>query len=202
MILRRDEAYIGVLIDDLVTKGTKEPYRMFTSRAEYRLLLREESADTRLSRYGHELGLIDDKLYEAVKLKDEQIKSGAKLLEDTKFTPNKEFIIKLEAMDEQPIKDISTAQQLVARKTFDVSKMLEICPELAQYNDYIREEILVEGKYARYIEKQSQEIQRMKKYLKIAIPQNFDFRGISGLSKEVVEKLEEFNPQPSKPPCK
>ncbi len=97
-------------------------------------------------------------------------------------------------MDEQPIKDISTAQQLVARKTFDVGKMLAICPELAQYNDYIREEILVEGKYARYIEKQSQEIQRMKKYLKIAIPKNFDFRGVSGLSKEVVEKLEEFNP--------
>ncbi len=194
LILRRDEAYIGVLIDDLVTKGTKEPYRMFTSRAEYRLLLREESADTRLSRYGHELGLIGDVLYEAVKLKDEQIKSGAKLLEDTKFTPNKEFISKLEVMDEQPIKDISTAQQLVARKTFDVGKMLAICPELAQYNDYIREEILVEGKYARYIEKQSQEIQRMKKYLKIAIPKNFDFRGVSGLSKEVVEKLEEFNP--------
>ncbi len=194
LILRRDEAYIGVLIDDLVTKGTKEPYRMFTSRAEYRLLLREESADTRLSKYGHELGLIDDALYEVVKLKDEQIKSGAKLLEDTKFTPNKEFISKLEVMDEQPIKDISTAQQLVARKTFDVSKMLEICPELAQYNDYIREEILVEGKYARYIDKQSQEIQRMKKYLKIAIPQNFDFRSVSGLSKEVVEKLEEFKP--------
>ncbi|MDQ7044356.1 MAG: tRNA uridine-5-carboxymethylaminomethyl(34) synthesis enzyme MnmG [Sulfurimonas sp.] len=194
LILRRDEAYIGVLIDDLVTKGTKEPYRMFTSRAEYRLLLREESADTRLSGYGHELGLISDELYEAVKLKDTQIKYGAQLLEDMKFTPNKEFISKLQAMDELPIKDISTAQQLVARKTFDVSKMLKIVPELEQYNDYICEEILVEGKYARYIDKQSEEIKRMKKYLKIAIPENFDFRGVSGLSKEVVEKLEDFNP--------
>ena len=194
LILRRDEAYIGVLIDDLVTKGTKEPYRMFTSRAEYRLLLREESADTRLSRYGHELGLISDEVYEAVKLKDTQIKYGAQLLEDTKFTPNKEFITKLEVMGEQPIKDISTAQQLVARKTFDVVKMLQIVPELAQYNDYIREEILVEGKYARYIEKQSEEIQRMKKYLKIAIPEGFDFKSISGLSREVVEKLESFKP--------
>ena len=194
LILRRDEAYIGVLIDDLVTKGTKEPYRMFTSRAEYRLLLREESADTRLSAYGHELGLISDELYEAVKLKDTQIKSGAQLLEDTKFTPNKEFIALLETMDEQPIKDISTAQQLVARKTFDVAKMLTIIPELAQYDDYIREEILVEGKYARYIDKQSEEIERMKKYLKIAIPEGFSFEKVSGLSKEVVEKLEAFNP--------
>ena len=194
LILRRDEAYIGVLIDDLVTKGTKEPYRMFTSRAEYRLLLREESADTRLSQYGHELGLIDDALYEAVKLKNSQISYGAQLLEDTKFTPNKEFIAKLEAMDEQPIKDISTAQQLVARKTFDVTKMLQLVPELEQYDDYIREEILVEGKYARYIDKQSLEIERMKKYLKIAIPEGFDFQGVSGLSKEVVEKLENFAP--------
>jgi tRNA uridine 5-carboxymethylaminomethyl modification enzyme len=194
LVLRRDEAYIGVLIDDLVTKGTKEPYRMFTSRAEYRLLLREESADTRLSKYGHELGLISDELYERVKLKDTQIKAGAQLLEDTKFTPNKEFIALLESMDELPIKDIATAQQLVARKTFDVAKMLTIIPELAQYDEYIREEILVEGKYARYIDKQSEEIERMKKYLKIAIPENFDFRSVSGLSKEVVEKLEAFNP--------
>jgi len=194
LILRRDEAYIGVLIDDLVTKGTKEPYRMFTSRAEYRLLLREESADTRLSKYGNELGLINDAVYEKVKLKNTQIKSGAKLLEDTKFTPNKEFIAQLEAMNELAIKDISTAQQLVARKTFDVAKMLKLCPELNEYDTYIQEEILVEGKYARYVDKQTLEIERMKKYLKIAIPENFDFKSVSGLSKEVVEKLETFNP--------
>ena len=194
LVLRRDEAYIGVLIDDLVTKGTNEPYRMFTSRAEYRLLLREESADTRLSHYGHELGLLSDDFYESVKLKAKQIRDGALLLEDTKFTPNKEFIAKLAFMNEIPIKDISTAQQLVARKTFDVLKMIEIVPELDRYNEYIKEEILVEGKYARYIDKQSQEIQRMKKYLKIAIPEGFNFKGVSGLSKEIVEKLESFNP--------
>ncbi|WP_324172103.1 tRNA uridine-5-carboxymethylaminomethyl(34) synthesis enzyme MnmG [Sulfurimonas sp.] len=194
LVLRRDEAYIGVLIDDLVTKGTNEPYRMFTSRAEYRLLLREESADTRLSHYGHDLGLLSDEFYEGVKLKNKQIKEGALLLENTKFTPNKEFIAVLEEMGEAPIKDISTAQQLVARKSFDVAKMIKIVPELGIHNDYIKEEIFVEGKYARYVEKQTQEIQRMKKYLKIKIPDGFNFKIVSGLSNEIVEKLETFNP--------
>ena len=194
LILRRDEAYIGVLIDDLVTKGTNEPYRMFTSRAEYRLLLREESADTRLAHYGHELGLISDEFYAKVKEKNEQIQYGARLLEETKFTPNKEFNALLESMGEAPLKDVSTAQQLVARKSFDVEKMLKIVPELAKFDDYIKEEILVEGKYARYIDKQSEEIQRMKKYLKVKIPEDFDFTTVSGLSKEVQEKLAAFNP--------
>ena len=194
LILRRDEAYIGVLIDDLVTKGTNEPYRMFTSRAEYRLLLREESADTRLAHYGHELGLVSDEFYEKVQTKAQQIKYGAELLETTRFTPNKEFNALLASMDEEPLKDVSTAQQLVARKSFTVEKMLKIVPELEKFDDYIKEEILVEGKYARYIDKQSEEIVRMKKYLKIKIPEGFDFTGVSGLSKEVQEKLAEFNP--------
>ncbi len=194
LILRRDEAYIGVLIDDLVTKGTKEPYRMFTSRAEYRLLLREESADTRLSKYGHELGLISDKVYEAVKLKEAQIQEGLKLLLNTLYTPTKEFIQFLEDMGEEKIKDSITAQQIVSRKTFDVSKMVKLLPELDKYDAYIKEEILVEGKYFRYIEKQLEEIKKMKKYLKIKIPENFDFKSISGLSHEIIEKLETFNP--------
>jgi tRNA uridine 5-carboxymethylaminomethyl modification enzyme len=194
LILRRDEAYIGVLIDDLVTKGTKEPYRMFTSRAEYRLLLREESADTRLSHYGHELGLLDDETFAKVEQKDKEIKEGYRLLEDTRFTPNKEFNALLASMGEDPIKDISTAQQLVARKSFDIEKMVKIVPEIEKYDEYIKEEILVEGKYARYIEKQSEEIEKMKKYLKVEIPDNFDFTKVSGLSKEIQEKLATFNP--------
>ncbi len=194
LVLRRDEAYIGVLIDDLVTKGTNEPYRMFTSRAEYRLLLREESADTRLGKYGYALGLISDAEYERIKAKDAQIRYGATLLEELHFTPNKEFNALLESMDEAPIKDVSTAQQLVARKSFDIEKMLKIAPELEKFDPYIQEEILVEGKYARYIEKQAEEIERMKKYLQVAIPEGFDFTNVSGLSKEVQEKLAAFAP--------
>ncbi len=194
LILRRDEAYIGVLIDDLVTKGTKEPYRMFTSRAEYRLLLREESADTRLSHYGHELGLIDDANYERVKAKEAQIQEGARILRETIFTPNKEFIAFLNSIGEEGVRDTISAEQIVARKSFDVPKMLKLIPEFEMYDAYILEEILVEGKYARYVQKQSEEILKMKKYLKVEIPQDFAFRSISGLSKEIVEKLEKFNP--------
>ncbi|MFA5460912.1 MAG: tRNA uridine-5-carboxymethylaminomethyl(34) synthesis enzyme MnmG [Sulfurimonas sp.] len=194
LVLRRDEAYIGVLIDDLVTKGTKEPYRMFTSRAEYRLLLREESADTRLSHYGHELGLISDEVYERVKAKEAQIQEGAKVLRETMFTPNKEFIAFLDSIGEEPVRDTISAEQIVARKSFDVPKMLKLVPEFEKYESYILDEILVEGKYARYVQKQSEEIQKMKKYLKIEIPQNFAFNKISGLSREIVEKLETFNP--------
>ncbi|MBU0633081.1 tRNA uridine-5-carboxymethylaminomethyl(34) synthesis enzyme MnmG [bacterium] len=194
LVLRRDEAYIGVLIDDLVTKGTKEPYRMFTSRAEYRLLLREESADVRLSGYGHELGLLPEDAYKKMLVKKEQIEEGVELLKNTKFTPNKEFIALLESIDEEKINDTILAEQLVARKSFTTEKMVAIVPELAKYDDYIKEEILVEAKYSRYVDKQSLEIEKMKKYLTINIPEGFDFSKVSGLSKEIVEKLEKFNP--------
>jgi tRNA uridine 5-carboxymethylaminomethyl modification enzyme len=194
LILRRDEAYIGVLIDDLVTKGTKEPYRMFTSRAEYRLLLREETADLRLGRYGHALGLIDDAQMERIETKRIQITEGLKLLEETVYTPNKEFLVFLASIGEEHITDKLTATQLVSRKSFELDKLVKLIPSFAELDPYIQEQILIEAKYARYVEKQSDDIERMSKMLHIAIPENFDFKLVSGLSNEIVDKLYKFNP--------
>ena len=194
LILRRDEAYIGVLIDDLVTKGTKEPYRMFTSRAEYRLLLREETADLRLGRYGHALGLIDDAQMEQIEKKRLQISQGLALLEETIFTPTKEFLAFLESIDEEKISDRIAATQLVSRKSFELDKLLALIPSFGDLDPYIQEQILIEAKYARYVEKQSEDVEKMSRMLHISIPENFDFKSISGLSNEIVDKLGRFNP--------
>ncbi len=194
LVLRRDEAYIGVLIDDLVTKGTKEPYRMFTSRAEYRLLLREETADLRLGRYGHALGLIDDVQMEQIELKRLQIREGLALLDETIFTPTKEFLAFLESIDEERINDRIAATQLVSRKSFDLTKLLILIPSFSTLDPYIQEQILIEAKYARYVEKQSEDVEKMSRMLHIAIPENFDFKSVSGLSNEIVDKLGKFNP--------
>jgi tRNA uridine 5-carboxymethylaminomethyl modification enzyme len=194
LILRRDEAYIGVLIDDLVTKGTKEPYRMFTSRAEYRLLLREETADLRLGRYGYELGLIDETQLQRIELKRTQINAGLALLEETIFTPNKEFLAFLESIDEERISDKITGTQLVSRKSFELEKLTKLFPSLSDLDPYIQEQILIEAKYARYVEKQSEDVEKMSRMLHITIPEGFDFASVSGLSNEIVSKLNTFNP--------
>ncbi|MBN2870638.1 MAG: tRNA uridine-5-carboxymethylaminomethyl(34) synthesis enzyme MnmG, partial [Campylobacterales bacterium] len=194
LVLRRDEAYIGVLIDDLVTKGTKEPYRMFTSRAEYRLLLREETADLRLGHYGHALGLIDDAQMERIEEKRRAINEGLALLQETVYTPNKEFLAFLESIGEEKISDKLTAMQLVSRKTFDMEKLVQLFPAFGELDPYLLEQILIEAKYARYVEKQSEDIERMSRMLHIAIPENFDFKSVSGLSNEIVDKLYKFNP--------
>lgn len=193
-VLRRDEAYIGVLIDDLVTRGTKEPYRMFTSRAEYRLLLREETADLRLSGYGHAFGLIDDRVYATMQRKKAAIEAGMAIVNATEYTPNKTFIAFLESIGEEKINDKITAQQIIARKSFDVAKMVRLLPELQGYDEYILEQILIEAKYARYVQKQIEDIERMKQNLHIAIPEGFDFEKVKGLSTEIIEKLERFGP--------
>ncbi len=193
-VLRRDEAYIGVLIDDLVTKGTKEPYRMFTSRAEYRLLLREDNADRRLLGHAKRLGLLDEAYIAKVEAKEAAISEAMDFLKSNYATPTKEFLAKLEQIGAQKINDKTLWVDVIARGEFDREKLVTLLPEFGQYDDEVMEQILTEAKYYRYIEKQAQQIEQMKEMLKIKIPEGFDFTTVQGLSNEIVEKLQKVNP--------
>lgn len=193
-VLRRDEAYIGVLIDDLVTKGTNEPYRMFTSRAEYRLLLREESADMRLTPYGYELGLIDEATFKQVKHKTQVIDEAIEYLQSEWFTSKKENLELLASLGEDKIKDRVLLLDVIGRNTVTAEKFDALVPQYKELDAYLKEQIIIEAKYYRYVEKQRKQIDKMKKMLKMKIPENFDFGSVPGLSNEAVEKLKKFNP--------
>ena len=193
-VLRRDEAYIGVLIDDLVTKGTKEPYRMFTSRAEYRLLLREDNAVLRLGGYGRELGLLDEATFEKIEAIRSNLTRGLELLNTTEITPTKRNLELLASLDEEIISQNLTLQKIVARKSFTGEKLRKLDPFFEALDEASLEQILIEAKYQHYIAEQKKQIDRMKDMMSVKIPEGFNFRGISGLSNEVVEKLERFAP--------
>ena len=193
-VLRRDEAYIGVLIDDLVTKGTKEPYRMFTSRAEYRLLLREDNAVLRLGGYGRELGLLDEATFEKIEAIRSNLTRGLELLNGTEITPTKRNLELLASLDEEIISQNLTLQKIVARKSFTSEKLRKLDPFFEALDEASLEQILTEAKYQHYIAEQKKQIDRMKDMMSVKIPEGFNFRGISGLSNEVVEKLERFAP--------
>jgi len=194
LILGRHEAYIGVLIDDLVTKGTKEPYRMFTSRSEYRLLLREDNADRRLYKYGEMLGLLDEEYLAKVSKKDKDIEEAMLHLRETFVTPNKIFIEQLSALGEEKINDKICLLDLLGRASMNTEKILALVPEFSKYEDGVIEQLLIEAKYSRYIEKQQKQVDKMKDMLKVKIPNGFEFSKVSGLSNEIVEKLTNISP--------
>ena len=193
-ILRRDEAYIGVLIDDLVTKGTNEPYRMFTSRAEYRLLLREESADIRLSEYGYKFGLIDEETLNKMHLKRDTIKDAVDFMANNYLTPSRENLNLLEELGEEKITNKTLLVDVIGRSTINIEKFDKIVPKYKELSNYLKNEIITEAKYYRYIQKQLTQIEKMKKMMNLKIPEDFVYDGIPGLSNEVVEKLNKFRP--------
>ena len=194
-VLSRDESYIGVLIDDLVIKGTKEPYRMFTSRAEFRLLLREDNADLRLAKYGYKLGLNDKEFYEKIKKREKDINEAIEYLDNNYMTNSKENIAKLESISEQKIVEKTKLKNIVARHTFNQQKLISLVPEFSKFDEETLAQILIEAKYHHYIAKQKEQIKKMDELKEVKIPPNFDYSKLSGLSTEIVEKLQKIEPQ-------
>ena len=193
-VLGRDEANIGVLIDDLVTKGTKEPYRMFTSRAEYRLILREDNADLRLMKYGHTFGLIDEATYAKVLRKKQMIDEGLKLMDERFLTPSREGLKLLEELGVEKITDKTSLKLIVGRADFTMEKFGRLIPEVADFPQDVKEQLLIHAKYDKYIAKQKEQIEKMHEMLEIKIPEDMTFDHISGLSNEIKEKLARFKP--------
>ncbi|MFW5624862.1 MAG: tRNA uridine-5-carboxymethylaminomethyl(34) synthesis enzyme MnmG [Campylobacter hyointestinalis] len=194
LVLRRDESYIGVLIDDLVTKGTKEPYRMFTSRAEYRLLLREDNANLRLSEYGFNIGLLPKDAYEDMLNLRSNLKKGMEILLTKELSPTKQNLEFLASLNEDNINEKMPLQKIVARKTFTIEKLKKLDDFFANLDENSLNQILTGAKYYHYISQQRLEVEKMKGLLNVEIPKDLEFKSISGLSNEVVEKLNKFAP--------
>ncbi|NVK23121.1 MAG: tRNA uridine-5-carboxymethylaminomethyl(34) synthesis enzyme MnmG [Kangiellaceae bacterium] len=193
---RRDEAYIGVLIDDLITRGTQEPYRMFTSRAEYRLILREDNADLRLTEKGRELGLIDNDRWTAFNEKREAIAQESQRIAELVVQPDSEAGKILNATLEKPLSRAYKAQELLRRPDVDYQQLMQL-PELgpAVDNPKVAEQVEIQVKYSGYIDRQKDEIERNLRNENTALPTDLDYEQVKGLSNEVVQKLKNIKPE-------
>jgi len=191
---RRDEAYLGVLVDDLITMGTSEPYRMFTSRAEYRLILREDNADLRLTEAGRKLGLVDDQRWKKFSDKFEAITSERSRLESTRIHPSTEAGDRANGFLKQPMTRDHTLAELLRRPEVVYSNIAEI--GAAQADDpVVAQQVEIEIKYEGYISRQSDEIERMRRNENTALPIDLDYDAIGGLSNEIRQKLKEVRPE-------
>ncbi len=193
-MLDRSQAYIGVLVDDLVTKGTNEPYRMFTSRVEYRLILREDNADLRLGKMGYGLGLVKKKAYEKIRIKRKRIEEGLRALMHKKLYPTRKTNNRLKKMAISPISNVLTMFDLLKRPEVDFDTLKNLDGLKKKIGDGEIKQIEIEVKYKGFIERQKREIENFKRIEKIRIPDDFKFYKIPGLSNEISEKLTAARP--------
>ncbi len=191
---RRDEAYIGVLIDDLVTLGTTEPYRMFTSRAEYRLQLREDNADLRLTAIGRELGLIKDTRWQLFNDKCEAIETEQRRLQRTFIQANSADAAKLNTLLAKPLSREYSLAELLKRPELDYDVLDRVVPAPSPVAEAVAHQITIQSKYAGYIERQQQDVDRMHRHEAMTIPSDLDFALIDGLSNEIRQKLLDVKP--------
>ena len=191
---RRDEAYLGVLVDDLITLGTQEPYRMFTSRAEYRLILREDNADLRLTEKGRELGLVDDARWAAFCAKREGIEREEQRLKNSWVHPGSAENAAISARFGSPLAREYNLLNLLARPEIDYQSLVELTGNGAA-DPQVAEQVEIRTKYAGYIERQQEEIERLRASENLRLPADIDYAGISGLSKEIQHKLAQARPE-------
>ena len=193
---RRDEAYLGVLVDDLVTQGTTEPYRMFTSRAEYRLQLREDNADLRLTPMGRELGLVDDARFAAFESKRRAIERESARLKSLWAAPGNALGRAVEATTGQPVSRETPALDLLKRPGLDYAALMRVDGLGPGVDDAkVAEQVEIGAKYAGYLDRQREDIERQRRNEATRIPPGFTYAGISGLSAEVVAKLSDTRPE-------
>lgn len=200
LILGRAEAYVGVMVDDLVTQGTAgEPYRMFTSRAEHRLLLREDNADMRLRGYGRQFGIVSDEDYALFVEKQRQIRVLSEALFQTRIPPNPSFNSLLKALNTAELKQPASLAELLRRPELGIAELARLQPGLAplisQISQEAREQVEIQIKYEGYIQRQKEEIHRVERLKSMRVPEGFSYEGIPGLSREVVEKLGKIQPR-------
>ncbi len=196
LILSRDQAYLGVLIDDLVTRGTDgEPYRMFTSRAEYRLLLREDNADLRLTEIGHNIGLATAEAHQRAAAKKAKTSMLMGLMEQRQINPTVEINKKLQSIGSAPIRNQTSLAQLLRRPEISVSDIAIFSEELNRFDSDITLQAEVEVKYSGYIDRQMEMVERFKKIENVRVPEDLNYLDIRGLSREVCEKLTKIRPK-------
>ncbi len=194
LILDRSEAYIGVLIDDLATKGTNEPYRMFTSRAEYRLFLREDNADLRLREEGYRVGLVGEKEYELFLKKKEAIENLTERVSRWIVNPTKENNDRLRAMGTSPVKRATSLRGILKRPEVSFLDLFQCYADLSDFDREARDQVEIQIKYEGYLMRQQEQIERFKRLENLKIPEDMDFQTIIGLSTEVKEKLSKMRP--------